>query len=547
VNAVSAGSVGDSDAADVAPVGARLVVFCADLNYTVRRNIIDLDDVRPNLEWLIMVHVPPRSTARLLANQRINLRKHGWRWLPYQSRDVLARLASGKAPPAGAQAPGGEYEMQALRSRANVRICTTADIHATASLDEVRRFAPDLGLSLAAPILKAALFALPRLGTINLHKGKLPEFRGMPPAFWELWTDKSSVGCSVHRVNEKLDQGELLAQTSVPRERFSTPRGLQLRLDELGSELVCEVTQQLLRGQPKPIAQSAEAGKTYRKPTLKQQRELADRLGRLQPKTEPAWKRWTKEGLARVLFAWHGLIGWRLAAPRITVLLYHRVCDDVRDNLSVGVEQFERQMLLLRRHCTLLSIDEVASTERIVRSRRPLVAVSFDDGYRDNFLNAVPVLRRHRVPCAFYVSTGMVDAQGQFPHDVRRGNPLIPVMSWDDLRLMHRWGFQIGSHTVSHIDCVAESEPVVVRELAQSRDALRAQLDIEKLAFAYPYGGRHQMNAQRLTLVRQAGYSACLAAYGGSNLTKVDRWDIRRRGIHWEFSDACFLQECLGY
>jgi len=546
VSAASEGSVG-SFAAELQSASARLVVFCADLNYSVRRNIVDLDEMRPGLQWLVMVHAPLRSPTRLLANQRINLRKHGWRWLPYQLHDVLARLASNKLPPAVAQAPGGEYEMDALRSRANVRVCTTTDIHAAASLDEVRRFAPDVGLSLAAPILKSALFALPRLGTINLHKGKLPEFRGMPPAFWELWTDQSSVGCSVHRVKEKLDQGELLAQATVPRERYSTQRGLQLRLDELGSELVCQVVQHLLRGQPKPVAQPSEAGKTYRKPTLKQQRELAVRLARLQPQTVPAWRRWTKDGIARVLFAWHGLIGWRLTAPRITVLLYHRVCDDSRDNLSVGVEQFERQMLLLRRHCTLLSIDEVASAERIVRSRRPLVAVSFDDGYRDNFLNAAPVLRRHRVPCAFYVSTGMVDAQGRFPHDVRRGNPLIPVMSWDELRLMHRWGFQIGSHTVSHIDCVAEAERVVVQELEKSRDALSTQLGIERLAFAYPYGGRHQMNAQRLALVRESGYGACLAAYGGSNLTKVDRWAIRRRGIHWQLGNACFLQQRLGY
>ena len=526
--------------------GRRLVVFTGDLNYTVRRNIVDLDARSPGLEWLVLIHSPPRSIGRLVKNQRANLRKHGLRWIPYQVSDIAARLGSRRSLDPGPQAPGGEFEEAALRARSNLRIRRVADIHAGESLALVAEFAPDLGLSLAAPILKPALFKLPRLGTINLHKGKLPEFRGMPPAFWELWTGQTSVGCSVHWVNEKLDAGALIHQAQLPCSRWSTPRGMQLGLDELGADLMCGATEDILNGRSSAMAQPSGAGKTYRKPSLAQEAELRRRLSGLLPNRQPAWKRALKDVHARWAFAWYRWLGWRIAQPRITVLLYHRVSDDARDNLTVGIEQFERQMRLLREHCEVLSIEQVLAMASPWRGRRPLVAVTFDDGYLDNYSKAAPILRRHRVPCAFFVSTGIVASDRRFPHDVRRGNPPIDMMNWDHLRQMRDWGFTIGSHTVEHIDCVAESEDRVRSELARSRDDLVRELGPLMPVFAYPYGGRHQMNRDRLALVRKAGYAACLSAYGGSNVGSVDPWNILRRGIHWEFSNASFLRQCLG-
>lgn len=525
----------------------RLVVFTGDLSYTVCRNIVDLDARIAGLSWLILVHAPRKPLPQLLKNQRANLQRNGWRWLPYQAREIVVRLLPHSVPAANAAAPGGEYELAALRARANVRIEYVADIHAEPSLQRLREFAPDLGLSLAAPILKPSLFALPRLGTINLHKGRLPDFRGMPPAFWELWSRQDRVGCSVHRVNEQLDAGELLGATEIPVEQYSTPRGLQVRLDEIGAELVCDVAARLLAGTPPQIVQPSGAGKTWRKPTLQQQAELNSRLAAQEPHRRPAWQRQIKDWLANLTFTWHRMLGWRLVAPRVTVLLYHRISDDARDNLTVGVAQFERQMALLRRHCDILSIEQVLGMQHPRRNKRPLVAVSFDDGYLDNYLHAAPILRRQRVPCSFYVSTGMLQNGQRFPHDVRRGNAALPTMNWDQLRAMHDWGFTIGSHTVNHVDCASTPIATVEHELQQSRDELRHELGLQDVIFAYPYGGQQQITDAVRQRVRDLGYQGCLAAYGGSNIGQIDRWNVLRRGIHWEFSDAAFLRQCLGY
>ena len=523
----------------------RIVVYTGQLAYSVRRGIAEIDRAGEGLKWLVVVHAPKKTLRQLLRSQWLNLRRNGWRWVPYQALDVWQRLFARSAGQSAPDAPGSAFTTESLEARPNVRVVRVDDLHSPQSVDLVQSFAPDLGLSLAAPILRAPLFSIPRLGTINLHKGKVPEYRGMPPAFWELWNGEQSIGCTVHRVDAKLDTGHVVRQTRVDRARFSTLRGLQLQLDEAGIELMSAAVQDMLGGSAALQAQAGN-GKTYRKPTLGQAAALHHRLAAEQPAGTPGGVQMLKEArssLARGL--WHA--GARqLLKPRITVLLYHRVSDDVRDNLTVGIEQFDRQMALVRKHCRPLSIEQVLASDTITASRAPLVAVTFDDGYLDNFLHAAPILARHGIPAAFFVSTGIVDTDGRFPHDLRRGNPPIPVMTWAQLRKMRDWGFTIGSHSVHHIDCAAEPEDTVRTELVDSRDHLARELGISEPLFGYPYGGRQHMTPQRLELVKQAGYRACLSAYGGSNIGSVDRYNVLRRGIQWQFSDGAFLYECLG-
>jgi len=525
----------------------RIVVFTGDLSYSVRRGIVEIDRSVKNLSWLVLVHTGQRNAAMLLRSQWRNLRRNGWRWIPYQSADLWRRIAGHGERPVEAKVPGGEFSLQRFEARPNVRVLRAPDIHAEPVLRTVREFAPRLGLSLAAPILRRALFAIPALGTVNLHKGKVPDFRGMPPAFWELWTDQNSVGCTVHWVDDQLDTGAIAGQVAIEREKYSSLRGLQLRLDQLGFELMRDVVQALLNGnecrQPQP-----PGGRTYRKPTLAQMATLERKLASIEPVNGWAGKRLVRNGIASVAFK-----GWQLGAraafaPRVTVLLYHRVSDEVRDNLTVGVGQFERHVALIRQHCRPVSIEEVLGWDRVPRSNKPLVCITFDDGYLDNYAHAAPILERQQVPAAFFVCTGIVGSNRRFPHDVRRGYPPIPVMHWDHLRAMRASGFTIGSHSVSHINCAGEPQEKVWQELVQSGTDLQRELGLRKdeVIFAYPYGGRQHMTPERLELVKRAGYRACLSAYGGSNIGTVDRFNVARSGIHWEFSDQSLLFACLG-
>jgi peptidoglycan/xylan/chitin deacetylase (PgdA/CDA1 family) len=521
---------------------SRIAVFTGNPDHAVRKNIISVDEAIPGLEWLVLVHSPRQDARRLMRSQWRNLRRHGWRRFPAVARSLLQRLR-GEPPDPDGPVPGARYTFGALSARRNVRVEVVRDLHAPDVLDLVRSFQPDLGLSLAAPILRSRLFAIPPLGTLNLHKGRVPDYRGMPPAFWELWNDENSVGCTIHWVEEKLDTGPVAAATELSRQPFSTVRGLQLQLDEVGVHLLRDTVLALGRGQLRPTPQPP-GGRTYRQPTLGQRAELRRRINRVAyPLSSGRSSRRLKDAVKTTV-----RLGARaLHSPRrATVLLYHRVADDARDNLTMGIEQFDEQMALLRRHFHVMSIEELLRAGEVPAAQRPIVCVTFDDGYLDNYTNAAPILMRHGVPAAFFVSTGIIATDRQFPHDIARGNPPIPVMNWDQVRELRDAGFTIGSHTVNHIDCAAEPEDVVRAELTRSRDDLTRELGLREMIFAYPYGGRHHMTPERLQLVKQAGYIGCLSAYGGTNTGMLNPFNVLRRGVHWEYSNAGFLLEAAG-
>src|SRR5438876_9624087 len=162
----------------------KVVVVTGNLTYSVRKVIVEIDRAIRDLSWLIVLESPKRTVTKLARNQWRNLRRNGWRWIPYQVDGVVQRIRSRFGSPVASAPLGSEYRTSALRSRENIRILQVDNFHDEKTLNIVQEFAPDLGLSLAAPILKRSLFSIPRLGTLNLHKGALPMYRGMPPAFW---------------------------------------------------------------------------------------------------------------------------------------------------------------------------------------------------------------------------------------------------------------------------------------------------------------------------------------------------------------------------
>lgn len=101
---------------------------------------------------------------------------------------------------------------------------------------------------------------------------------------------------------------------------------------------------------------------------------------------------------------------------RPVILMYHRVAFVQHDpwGLAVGPDRFDAQMDHLKKHRAPMSVTEMA--DRLSRDRLPknAVAITFDDGYRDNLLNAKPILRKHGLPATLFLTAGAVDGDSQF-------------------------------------------------------------------------------------------------------------------------------------
>ena len=88
--------------------------------------------------------------------------------------------------------------------------------------DALRRLGADVAVSLDNAIIRPETFRLPAHGTINVHHGAVPGYRGGPPVFWELRDGLDRVGFTIHLIDAGIDTGPVLARGDVPIERRST-------------------------------------------------------------------------------------------------------------------------------------------------------------------------------------------------------------------------------------------------------------------------------------------------------------------------------------
>ena len=282
------------------------------------------------------------------------------------------------------------------------------------------------------------------------------------------------------------------------------------------------------------------AGSTV--PAPPQERELRRRLR--QPHPERAPRRWMKSamfaGYTHLVRPIPRRLSAALGSQRLVVLCYHRVNDDLRDSLTVGVEQFEDQMRLLVRRYPLVSIEDVVAGTFRRDTARPAVAVTFDDGYLDNWEIAAPILARLRIPAGFFVTTGVIGNALGFDHDRARLGRTVPTMDWEHLRRLREMGFTIGSHTSGHVNFALADRGALRLDLEQSRDALRERLGVRRPILAYPFGRADDITPEGDRLVRELGYAGCLSAFGGANQGPIDPFDIRRQGVSFAITRSAF-------
>src|SRR5687767_10681597 len=192
----------------------------------------------------------------------------------------------------------------------------------------------------------------------------------------------------------------------------------------------------------------------------------------------------------------------------VPVLMYHRICDltpDERANeltrdLTVSPAAFEEQIRHL--HENGFSFLLASEVESAVKLGKPLpakaICLTMDDGYKDNFERAFPILQRYGIPATIFLVTSTVDTARH--------------LSWDEVNIMHREKVGFGSHTVHHYDLPGLSVNQLDYELRESRRVIESKLLERISAIAYPSGRYNDTVVQR---ARLAGYEAGWKKGGG--------------------------------
>ncbi len=151
-----------------------------------------------------------------------------------------------------------------------IRVEPLPDPNAPAALDLIRAFAPDLILTIRyGAILKAPLIAIPKFGVLNLHSGRLPDYRGVLATFRALLNGDAHIGCTLHYIRDAgIDTGDVVGSARIAVDPRQSLLWHILAVYPTGIELVRTAIQQLDDGaMPAATMQSPGDGAYYSYPT----------------------------------------------------------------------------------------------------------------------------------------------------------------------------------------------------------------------------------------------------------------------------------------
>lgn len=173
-------------------------------------------------------------------------------------------------------------------------------------------------------------------------------------------------------------------------------------------------------------------------------------------------------------------------------LCYHSIAPTGPRYLTISADLFERQLALLQRQDwqpgTLAALTQAAAGGSTGRR----AFLTFDDGFRDNFETALPLLRQYGFPAFVFVLPPLLDAGAAFEwpevlDESRRQPSTMRSVTWPMLEQMKEGGFEVGSHTLSHPHLPRLDGEALREELWQSRAAIKARLGSCD-TLAYPFG-----------------------------------------------------------
>ena len=204
----------------------------------------------------------------------------------------------------------------------------------------------------------------------------------------------------------------------------------------------------------------------------------------------------------------------RRRPPRTVILTYHSIStrEDL-PGLTTSPASFARHMAYLAEHFEVIPLAETYQSA----APRDRVAITFDDGYVDNFDHAYPVLRKHGFPATIFVIAKEIGQPG--------------YCTLEQLKEMAEGGIEIGGHTVTHPELSLCNEEQLEAEIVEGRRVVSEQLGLPLNHFAYPYGNPQKVGTKAQALAKSAGYEAAVMMVNGEVRPDSPRFELPRIGI----------------
>ncbi|MBU1043048.1 MAG: polysaccharide deacetylase family protein [Candidatus Omnitrophica bacterium] len=210
-----------------------------------------------------------------------------------------------------------------------------------------------------------------------------------------------------------------------------------------------------------------------------------------------------------------------LKKSRTVVLMYHRVGDDIAKDSEITVSNanFDEQMKFLKNKFKVIDLDSlIDGIGKESDSLSASIAITFDDGYKDNYENAYPILRKYQLPAAIFLVSRLIGNNGE-------------ILNLEEINIMKDNNIDFGSHTLSHKILADIGIDDARKEVTSSKVELAQLLDREIKYFAYPKGKKRHFNEQVKLAVKEAGYKAAFSTENGEITRGCDVFELKRIGM----------------
>ncbi len=209
------------------------------------------------------------------------------------------------------------------------------------------------------------------------------------------------------------------------------------------------------------------------------------------------------------------------ATASVPILMYHYVstppegADAIRRDLSVTPAQFEEHLAYLRQAgYETVTMKELAYalSGHTTLPPKPVI-ISFDDGYRDNYENAFPLLRKYGYTGIFFVFTQVIDTYN------------LSYLTWEMVKEMHQAGMEFGSHGYRHYDLSDKGVDFLVYEILGSKEAIEERIGEPVRFFSYPSGSYDELT---IRVVESANFWGAVTTQWGAEQSFNSRFEMPR-------------------